>query len=94
MGSERIDGRVLDPVGYPVSVANVSLRWEHIENGVRSSSRRTGVTDANGVFSFSGVGTGLHSIVVSVAGYKTLRKDHDSMEQAEVVLQLEALAAN
>ena len=94
VGSQRIDGRVLDPVGYPLPVANVALLWEHVERGVRSSSRRAAVADANGVFSFSGVGPGMHSIVVSVPGYKTLWKDHDSMEQAEVVLQLETLAVN
>jgi len=74
----------------PVAVPNISLTWSHKQHGVSSSSRRTTAADEQGVFSFSGLGPGRHTIAINAPGYKPVRLQHDAdMHGFEVVVRLE-----
>jgi hypothetical protein len=89
-GRGEIRGRVLDDKNYPVAVPNISLTWSYVQNGVRSTSRRTTTADAQGDFRFSQLGPGGHTLTINAPGYEPVRIDHDPAAQgSDVVVRLE-----
>lgn len=93
-GGYRIHGRVVDEGDSPVAGADVTLSWFHRKkgdrDGVRSHSRRETSADTGGLFSFSRLGPGLHTIGVEAPGFKkaTLRHVIENGENKEIVVRL------
>lgn len=77
VGDLGLDGRVLTEDGRPVAGADVRLSWLKIEGGIRSSSFRRTVTDAEGFFRFAQLGRGPHQLDVRASGFATTRESHD-----------------
>ncbi len=74
LGTAELEGRVLDGHGNAVVGAEVTLGWTH-QGALRSDSTRHELTDEAGVFRFSGLGLGEHSVQVSapgLAGWKSV----------------------
>ena len=89
-GQNRLRGLVLDSRGSPVSAPNVVLSWFHVENGVRSSTRRQASADAQGYFLFDQLGPGAHAVQINVPGFKPAYLTHDiTMQGYELVVRLE-----
>ena len=90
LGSLELRGRVTNRSGKPLAAPSVNLAWWHRENGVRSFSARNTAADANGKFSFTGLGPGPHSLQVSMPGYSTAKIELDvGVNQSEPIVQLD-----
>jgi len=89
-GYDEIRGRVEDDRFNPVAVPNISLTWAHVQDGVRSTSRRNTAADEQGNFRFTQSGPGAHTLSINAPGFKSVRFNHDVAEQgSDVVVQLE-----
>jgi protocatechuate 3,4-dioxygenase beta subunit len=89
-GNERLQGRVIDPDGNPVSGETVAMTWAYSANGVTSSASRQAVSDAQGYFRFEKLGPGNRTIMVDATGFKPARVHHDiSTDGSDVLLRLE-----
>jgi hypothetical protein len=73
LGIHEASGYVLDGNDNPVGGARVSLTWSLAEGGVQSRSKRSTVTDGNGLFLFTQVGSGPHLLNVDASGYRPMR---------------------
>ena len=90
LGSLELRGRVTNRSGKPLAAPSVNLAWWHRENGVRSFSARSTAADANGKFSFRGLGPGPHILQVNMPGYSTAKIRIDvGASQSEVIVQLD-----
>ena len=69
MGPHALFGRVTTVFGDTVAAAEVSLGWEHSENGVQNYSARKTTADQNGNFAFTGLGSGVHTLRVNAPGF-------------------------
>ena len=94
VGRDEIYGLVVNADGEPVAVPNVVVSWRHEVNGIQSSSTRRSAVDAQGHFSFAGLGPGMHTIIVDAAGYAPARIEHDAARDGyEFTIRLEAAPA-
>lgn len=80
-GYDEILGRIVDQNNSPVAAPNVTLTWTHMENGIRTSVRRTAAADAQGNFRFSQLGPGNHQLRVNAPGYRPASVIHDPSQQ-------------
>jgi len=64
-GDQAIEGHVVDSRGNPLPGAQVSLSWFDRRDGITSSSGRSTVTDAGGLFRFTELGPGPHQLTVA-----------------------------
>ncbi len=89
-GHYALRGVVVDSQGNAVSAPRITLAWSHAESSVRSQSSRGTASDAQGFFSFSQLGPGLHTVTVQAPGFKTKRVEVDVGDLAEeLVVRLE-----
>lgn len=92
-GTQTFDGFVEDTAGGPVAGASVALFWSLDAGGVRSRASRQTVTDAQGYFLFTQLGSGLHTASVSAAGFRGARVEHDvSANDSELVIRLQEIS--
>ncbi len=77
LGEHEMRGVIVDEHDYAVPVRDVFLTWIHTENGVRSWSSRKTSADAAGEFSFSGLGPGMHTLLIRAPGFKPAQIKHD-----------------
>ena len=90
MGPHALFGRVTTVFGDNVAGAEVSLGWKHSENGVQNYSDRKTTADQNGIFMFTGLGSGEHTIRVNSPGFsKAVIKSDVGMDPDTVVVELE-----
>jgi hypothetical protein len=90
MGPHALFGRVTTIFGDTVAGAEVSLGWKHSENGVQNYSDRKTTADQNGIFVFTGLGAGEHTIRVNSPGFsKAVMKSDVGMEPDTIVVELE-----
>ncbi|HUQ87581.1 MAG TPA: carboxypeptidase-like regulatory domain-containing protein [Vicinamibacterales bacterium] len=76
VGAHRFEGRVLMSDGSPAPAIKVSLEWSGSMKNVTSRSSRETITDGNGNFAFTQLGTGIHALSATVAGTGSVRVDH------------------
>jgi protocatechuate 3,4-dioxygenase beta subunit len=89
-GNGRLQGRVIDPNGNPVSGETVAMTWAYSANGVMSSASRQAISDAQGYFRFERLGPGKRTIMVDATGFKPARVHHDiATDGSDVLLRLE-----
>ena len=69
MGREAVFGKVTNVFGDTVAAPEVSLGWQHSENGVQNYSGRKTTADQNGNFAFTGLGSGVHTLRVNAPGF-------------------------
>lgn len=89
-GKHAMEGTVVGGSGQAVAGAHVSLHWLYRSGKLRSTATRRTVSDANGLFTFTQLGPGLHRLSVGAKGYRGYRAGHDvggSSEQLEVRLE-------
>ncbi len=78
-GTYQLRGQITDSEARPIAGANTVLTWFHRKRGnkagITSHSRRETISDAQGSFSFSELGPGIHTITVETPGFNksTLR---------------------
>lgn len=72
VGPHRLEGSVMTPDGQPIGGARISLNWS-AGMGVVSSSSRDTVTDSNGTFLFTQLGSGTHTLAVTATGFRALQ---------------------
>ena len=90
LGSLELRGRVTNRSGRPLAAPKVNLAWWHRENGVRSFSAQNTAADANGDFSFTGLGPGPHTLRVNMPGYGTAKIELDvGVNRGEVIVRLD-----
>jgi uncharacterized GH25 family protein len=88
-GRHVLRGVVVDESGAPLAGAEVSLRWENDEEGTKSTSSRSTITDDAGRFSFSELGRGVHTVVVVEEQYRQAQIPHDvGSDPADLQIQL------
>jgi hypothetical protein len=75
LGGHEIAGRVRDGGGRPVAGAQVSLAWRHAAAGMVSQSHRRAITDHQGNFVFTRLGSGPHALTVNAAGFHNLSQE-------------------
>jgi hypothetical protein len=66
-----LSGQMVNLLGN--AIANFSLTWSHVQDGVCSTSRRTTAAGAQGDLRFTPLGPGPHTIAMNVPGYKPAR---------------------
>ena len=94
VGRDEIYGQVVNANGEPVAVPDIVVSWRHEANGMHSYSARRGATDAQGRFSFAGLGPGVHTILVDATGYAPARAEHDvARDGYQFSIRLEAAPA-
>jgi hypothetical protein len=76
-GSYQAFGQVMDAHGEPMPGVRAKLLWSHKENGIHSQSRRETAADASGLFRFSQLGPGVHTLIVEAPGFRPARIEHD-----------------
>ncbi len=69
-GSQVLNGQIVDAGGLPIPGAAISLIWMQEKEGMKSRAIRTTSTDDIGVFRFTQLGTGPHTLNVSAEGYR------------------------
>ena len=69
IGQEVLFGQVKNNFGDTVAAPEVTLGWQHNENGVRNFSMRKTIADLNGNFAFTGLGHGQHTLRVNAPGF-------------------------
>ena len=84
-GYDEILGRVVNEDSEPVAVPNISLTWNHLQNGIRTTARRTAAADERGNFRFTQLGPGTHRLSVNAAGYRPVYLNHDVSQQGSDV---------
>ena len=90
-GNHRLAGQVVDDRSNPVKGARVSLTWSSTEGGLKNSSSRSAISDANGLFRFTEVGPGVHHLDIEVPGYKRAKQDYNvGTDFGDVVISLES----
>jgi len=88
-GPHEVRGLVLDVTGHPVPIARVDLYWRQQKSGFRSSSHRSTTTVADGTFSLTQLGTGIHQLWVSAPMCPAYQRTLEVAGSMEVVVQLE-----
>lgn len=68
VGTQSIDGRVIDARGEPVAGAQLELVWGHRDGVHHVSSVRRGIADRDGHFRFDGLGPGPRRLTAAGAG--------------------------
>ncbi|MGI9302178.1 MAG: carboxypeptidase-like regulatory domain-containing protein [Gammaproteobacteria bacterium] len=76
-GGESIEGTVVNDAGEPVAGAEVSLSWSFAYDGVQSTSSRRSLADQTGLFRFSELGPGVHTLNISAPGFQRTRLAYD-----------------
>jgi len=74
VGPHRLEGVVAGHDGAPLGGARVSLLWSGTAGGLDSRSFRETVTDASGYFLLTQLGSGVHTLSVTAAGYQGARR--------------------
>jgi hypothetical protein len=85
VGAHRLDGRLLTSDGSPAAGVSVSLEWSASIGGVTSRSSRQTVADADGHFTFTQLGSGVHIVTAALAGAGSARLEHPVGAGAEPV---------
>jgi hypothetical protein len=73
VGPHRLEGAVADEEGRPLGGARVALLWARADGGADSRSFRETVTGANGSFLFTQLGSGVHALSVTAAGFRSVQ---------------------
>jgi len=90
MGPHALFGRVTTVSGETVAGVEVNLGWKHSANGVQNYSDRKTTADQNGIFVFTGLGSGEHTIRVNPPGFNTaVITVNVGMDSKDIVVQLE-----
>ena len=87
-GRVKLIGEVVDESGSPVPAPQVSLTSETFVNGVHSFSSRNTSANAEGKFIFTDLGARQYTLLVTVPGYKSVRKFHNINQQSPVIIRL------
>ena len=82
IGPHALQGRVTNIFGDTVAAPDITLGWQHSENGVQNYSARKTTADQNGNFAFTGLGSGMHTLRTNAPGFSmaviTIDVGHDS----------------
>jgi hypothetical protein len=90
MGQHTLRGRVRNGSGNPVAAPDISLVWGHNENGVQNNSTRITTADRNGMFTLTGLGSGMHLLRVNAQGFNgAVIKIDVGMGPDNIVVELE-----
>jgi hypothetical protein len=89
-GVYMLEGWVIDGLGEPVAASSITLGFEFIDDGLRSSSSRKTTADQSGYFVFTGLGPGVHAMQLRTAGFKDAALTIDvGIDRDEIVVELE-----
>jgi len=92
-GDNSIRGQVLAQTGNPLSGAELSLFWQHKSENLTSTSTRQSITDESGIFQFTELGRGIHTLKVSATGYQRKKVNYDVGRQFdEVLIRLDVIS--
>ena len=95
MGRNVLQGSVINGFGEPVAAASVSLVWEFRDRTLLNTSSRKTITDQNGSFVFTGVGSDLHTMEVSAPGFGiSVLSINVGIDPNEIVIELEEVEVN
>lgn len=90
IGSHVLQGQVINEFGEPVAAADITLDWEFRISGLLNSSSRKTTADQNGNFIFTGLGSGLHIMQVSAAGFSIVALAINiGIDPNEILVELE-----
>ena len=67
-GLYELNGEVYDQYNDTVAGATVILSWENTNGRMRSTHNRRDTTNQSGQFSFKGIGSGEHELLITAAG--------------------------
>jgi protocatechuate 3,4-dioxygenase beta subunit len=76
-GDLDFTGRVIDDSRNPMPGVDVRLSGRYVGNGIQSSSLRRTVTDTDGYFRFTQLGSGPHRLDVVAKGFQGITQNHD-----------------
>ena len=85
VGPHRFEGRLLNSDGTAAPGVRVSLEWSGAMGDVVSRSSRETITDADGTFTFTQLGSGVHVVSAALAGAGGVRVEHQVGPGAEPV---------
>lgn len=91
-GEIRLEGRVTDRSGQPVTGARVLVTLDHREGSIQSSVFHETVTDASGHYQFTGLGEGPLKILASAPGHVTAQKTETLVARSPFRLDLQLRA--
>lgn len=90
IGQEALFGQVTNGFGDAVAAPEVSLGWQHSDNGVQNYSGRKTTADQNGNFAFTGLGSGVHTLRVNAPGFSmAVITINVGMDPDNIVVELE-----
>lgn len=90
MGEDALFGQVTNRFGEAVAAPEVSLGWQHTEDGVQNYSARKTTADQNGNFVFTGLGSGVHTLRVNAPGFSmAVITINVGMDPDNIVVELE-----
>lgn len=91
-GELELGGRVVDESRTPLSGVDVRLSGQYVGKGIQSNSVRRTVTDSDGYFRFTQLGSGPHRLDVVADGYQGVTQNQDIEAHAgEITVTLERL---
>jgi 5-hydroxyisourate hydrolase-like protein (transthyretin family) len=76
-GGHEIRGIVVDANDNPVPASKIVLNWSHKSDGIDSRTIRRTASDAQGMFAFSNLGPGPHSLLIDAPGFPSVDLDHN-----------------
>ena len=76
VGSHRFDGRLVTNDGQPAGGVTVALEWSSTTGAITSRSTRQTITDAEGNFAFTQLGSGTHIVSAALPGAGSVRVQH------------------
>jgi len=80
-GDHEIRGLIVDRRGNPVPASEIVLTWSHDSGGIRSTSIRRTISDAQGNFVFQSLGPGPHRLEVKAPDRPALAVNYDASRQ-------------
>ena len=90
IGQQSLFGQVKNALGERIAASEVSLGWQHSENGVHNYSARKTTADQNGIFMFNGLGPGEHTLRVNAPGFSmAVIKIDVGLDSDNIVVELE-----
>jgi len=90
VGPHALFGRVTTVTGETLGGVEVNLGWKFSANGVQNYSDRKTTADQNGIFVFTGLGSGEHTIRVNSPGFNmAVITVNVGMDPDDIVVRLE-----